>query len=69
MEQGIERQAYEKEKPRLGYVVRETRTHGQRVRQLPMNQLSCVRIDPRISDWLSSPLPNSVPCSVHWLKN
>jgi hypothetical protein len=39
-----------KENPRLGYVVWATRIHEQRVRQLPMNQLSCVSIDPRISD-------------------
>jgi len=39
-----------KENPRLGNVVWETRIHEQRVRQLPMNQLSCVSIDPRISD-------------------
>jgi hypothetical protein len=39
-----------KENPRLGNVVWKTRIHEQRVRQLPMNQLSCVRIDPRISD-------------------
>jgi hypothetical protein len=39
-----------KENPRPGYVVWATRIHEQRVRQLPMNQLSCVSIDPRISD-------------------
>jgi len=39
-----------KENPRLGNVVWETKIHEQRVRQLPMNQLSCVSIDPRISD-------------------
>ena len=39
-----------KENPRLGNVAWETRIHDQRVRQLPMNQLSCVCIDPRISD-------------------
>ena len=39
-----------KENPRLGNVVWETRIHDQRVRPLPMNQLSCVCIDPRISD-------------------
>jgi len=39
-----------KENPRLGNVAWETKIHEQRVRQLPMNQLSCVRIDPRISD-------------------
>jgi hypothetical protein len=38
---GPRRPAYEKEKPRPGYVVWETRIHENRVRQLPMDHLSC----------------------------
>jgi len=40
------RPAYEKEKPRRGYAIWETKTRVSRVRQLPTDQLSCMAAAP-----------------------
>jgi hypothetical protein len=44
------RPAYEKEKPRPGYAVWETKTRAFRVRQLPTDHLSCGLYNARITE-------------------
>jgi hypothetical protein len=44
------RPAYEKEKPRPGNAVWETKTRATRVRQLPTDPLSCESYNARITD-------------------
>jgi hypothetical protein len=46
---GVEAPGYEKENPRPGYAVWETKTRDIRLRQLPTDQLSCGS-DPRITE-------------------
>ena len=59
------RPAYEKEKPRRGYAVWETKTRASRVRQLPTDQLSCGLKPANIRVINRRRCRPSAPCSFH----